>query len=711
MILCEYDELRNESVQFRHHPTGRRIVGHAARMDSSFRAFCEIMFLTKEATKNLTIKLFGKLIERVTYEKLLRNQTFKQIPDGKNTIQCLLGQHSFPNESNLYGAMLYCEGTLITAYARPHNLEFRPARGGRDEEEHFSAVLVVNLLKKNGFEPTPEKLEFIFSDPQKERFWLAMKGAIEEYADMQASVRDEHFPLRPLFLDCIRDLKIRLRDYGGASSEEGPLRGVLYTPGREDTTAEHETYHACIRFPISLQDVELKAKAEGGGASKYSGDIESKIRAFKKDIFRVFMKSIKWESEGRFIPDTEGELDINDCTVDDIEKARSKPFITASSGRGAFTIKDIFEELSIPAEFANSTVEQNKEGYPSISDWETVLDYKTSILIPHRQSVAAVVFAKKLLKAMKERVDGFVDALSKNKRAREEGTVDDMVQCSTCGNWRKFPGAVLKYANVTDFKCEMEARSCDEPDDYRCDTDIHLSQHGSDTLDKDDTIANAIIPGNGGNCNMKRPRQPPSDSESLQQGKRKKLSVELFVSKLKACSESKTPSPQLPETTQRVTRSSVPGIQLPNPKLSNLLVESEEESEEESSDPTSNENCELANKFGRHVNECAEALKKKKIEQMIKSADMMIELWEEVKCKDKEIIVIDLLGPFNDKYKKICNAVKPKGRKPHINAAFLDKFATIRAGIKLGCGKRKAQKSKQKKGRSQVSNETASTSP
>ena len=76
-----------------------RIVGHAAKMDSLFRAFCEIMFLTKEATKNLTIKLFGKLIERVTYEKLLRNQTFKQIPDGKNTIQCLLGQHSFLNES------------------------------------------------------------------------------------------------------------------------------------------------------------------------------------------------------------------------------------------------------------------------------------------------------------------------------------------------------------------------------------------------------------------------------------------------------------------------------------------------------------------------------------------------------------------------------------------------------------------------------------
>eukprot|EP00588_Corethron_pennatum_P008582 CAMPEP_0194269912 /NCGR_PEP_ID=MMETSP0169-20130528/4005_1 /TAXON_ID=218684 /ORGANISM="Corethron pennatum, Strain L29A3" /LENGTH=1821 /DNA_ID=CAMNT_0039011759 /DNA_START=204 /DNA_END=5666 /DNA_ORIENTATION=+ len=601
MILCEYDELRNESVQFRHHPTGRRIVGHAARMDYSFRAFCEIMFLTKEATKNLTIKLFGKLIERVTYEKLLRNQMLKQIPDGKNTIQCLLGQHSFPNESNLYGAMLYCEGTLITAYARPHNLEFRPARGGRDEEEHFSAILVVNLLKKDGFAPTPEKLEFIFSDPQKERFWLAIKGAIEDYADTQASVRDENFPLRPLFLDCIRDLKVRLRDYGGASSEEGPLRGVLYTPGREYTTAEHETYHACIRFPISLQDVELKAKAEGAVISKYSGDIESKIRAFKKDIFRVFMKSIKWETEGRFIPDTEGELDINDCTLDDIEKARSKPFITARSGRGAFTIKDIFEELSIPAEFANSTVEQNKEGYPSINDWETVLDYGTTILIPHRRSVAAVVFAKKLLEAMKERVDGFVDSLSKRKRAREEGTVDDMVQCSTCGNWRKFPGAVLKYANVTDFKCEMEARSCDEPDDYRRDTDIDLPQHGSDTTAN--VKATAIT---------KRPRQPPSDSESLQQGKRKKLSVELF---LKARSKSKTPSPK------RVTRSNVSGIQLPDPKLSNS------ESIEESSDSSSNEDSELANKFGRHVNECAEALKKKNNEQMIKSADMMIELW------------------------------------------------------------------------------------
>jgi len=515
MVLMEFDDLRKVSVPFRHHPTARRIIGHAAKMDSSLRAFCEIMFLMEGPSKHISINLFGKPVKRVCYNKVLRNKMPDKLKDGKNIINCMLGQHTFRDDEDLYGAMLYCEGTLITAYARPHNLEFRRSRNNNnDDEEHFSSVLVVDLKKQHGFEPTPEKLEFNFNDAKKERFWDAVKGKIEEYADKQASLRDEKFPLRPLFFNCIKDLKVRLRDYEGDYSEEGPLRGVLFIPGRESDSSDHETYHGFIKDPISLKDIERKIKQEGSARPIYVGDAEDKTLAFKKDITKVLKNSIKWESEGRFIADTVEDLDINDVTAGDIDAATTQPFVCPSSGtKGPFTIKDMLKKLDIPDEFKKATFEANRSAYPEMKDWTTELNHSTTLLVPHRRSVAAVKFAKRLLTIVDEQVEGFPAIIRSKKRAKEKGTVDDLVQCSLCQNWRKFPGAVIKYGEVN-FTCEMEGRSCEEPDDYNRHTDIHLSSH----RDNDHSVGSPVVTENSSDDNLdvsqgkKRRRVYTSDS-------------------------------------------------------------------------------------------------------------------------------------------------------------------------------------------------------
>ena len=74
-----------------------------------------------------------------------------------------------------------------------------------------------------------------------------------------------------------------------------------------------------------MHDVELKAKTLGTDAPKYAGITGTQIAAFKKDLTRVFQNSIKWESEGRFIPDSVGDLDINDCTAADITASSTRP--------------------------------------------------------------------------------------------------------------------------------------------------------------------------------------------------------------------------------------------------------------------------------------------------------------------------------------------------------------------------------------------------
>eukprot|EP00588_Corethron_pennatum_P023405 CAMPEP_0194330500 /NCGR_PEP_ID=MMETSP0171-20130528/52174_1 /TAXON_ID=218684 /ORGANISM="Corethron pennatum, Strain L29A3" /LENGTH=1191 /DNA_ID=CAMNT_0039091613 /DNA_START=218 /DNA_END=3793 /DNA_ORIENTATION=- len=713
MVLCEDDDLKKRSVPFRHHPTARRIIGHPAKMDSSFRTFCEIMFLMEGPTEDLRIILFGKLVERVDFRKRLKNKMPSRLRDGKKSVDCLLGQHTFEYDRNLYGAMLYCEGTLITAYARPHNLEFRRFRGTKDDEEHFSTLLVVNLYKKDGFEPTPEKLEFNFNEAKKEQFWEAVKGKIEEYADRQASYRDEKFPLRPLFLSCIKDLKTRLRDYAGEHSDEGPLRGVLCTPPREGPNDEQETYHEFIKTPISLSDVELKAKAvERTATTKYVGTTTEKINAFKKDLTKIFKNSIKWESEGRFIPDTQEDIDINDVRCEDLEASTTKPFVCPSSGKkGPFNIKDIFKALNIPPEFSQVTVDENKRGYRGLTSWDTEFNYGTSVLVPHRQSVKAVKFAKKLLKITEDQVDSFVLILKSQEKAKKKGTVDDQVQCSICHNWRKFPGAVIKYGE-SNFHCEMEARSCEEPDDHNSQTDVGLSRNDDHEFDEDnasgskdhsDQSSDNIIPKDG---DRKRSPLLSSDSKYPQQGKRQRLNTFEQNSTNSALGEKMAAVTQeyLPSESSALIGAS--NTCMPDP-ISSLSMDiscvkssssdlqgTQSGTVADFSSPKSqyplyplpSENRKLclskvlATEFGNHVIACAAGLDSNNKSIMLQSVSSMLETWKEIEITKKEISVIKELAPYKAQYSRI----RSHGKSPGACDRFVDIMAKVHAGIKRG---------------------------
>ena len=260
----------NGSEPFRHHPTARRVIGTSTRLDSSFRALCEVMFLDAGLTKDLKINLFGAPVARVSYSACLLNSEQVTIKDGKASVSCVIGRHTFPGDEDMYGAMLYCENTLITAYARPHNLEFKNGRGNKDDEEHFSTVAVINLRKEDGFKPTSEKLEFHFNDQDKEAFWNVLKGKIEDYADTQGTKRNDAFPLRPLVLRLLKDLKTQLRDYPGVKSgDEGPLRGVLRTP------PTRERRGGCGNVPHLHQGAHHPARhrAQGQNAGYQSAEV------------------------------------------------------------------------------------------------------------------------------------------------------------------------------------------------------------------------------------------------------------------------------------------------------------------------------------------------------------------------------------------------------------------------------------------------------
>eukprot|EP00592_Proboscia_alata_P011384 CAMPEP_0194384844 /NCGR_PEP_ID=MMETSP0174-20130528/76518_1 /TAXON_ID=216777 /ORGANISM="Proboscia alata, Strain PI-D3" /LENGTH=1114 /DNA_ID=CAMNT_0039172387 /DNA_START=69 /DNA_END=3413 /DNA_ORIENTATION=- len=664
MVLMEYNDFTKTSVTFRHHPTARRIIGHsAAKMDSSFKAFCEMMFLMEGSTKDLNISLFGRPIERVDWNKVLRRKIRTKLRDNGIVVQAMLGQHGFTDDTDLYGAMLYCENTLITAFARPHNLEFRRGRGSKEDEEHFSSVLVVNLLKKHGFEPTPEKLEFNFNDAKKEQFWEGVKGKIEDYADQQASVRDEKFPLRPLFLNFIKDLKIRLRDHGIMDlSGECALRGVLYTPDREDTCSDRETYHEFIKDPISLRDVELKAKFEGNCSKVtasnacYKGDTMAKIRAFKEDLMQIFKNSINWESKGRFIADTVDDMDINDVGLEDIHAATTKFFVCPSSGtKGPFTIKGILKKLDIPKVFRKAMLEANQIGYPGLEDFDTELQHSTTVLVPHRQSVAAVKFAKELLTIVETQVGSFPALLQAKEKAKTKGTVDDLVQCSTCHNWRKFPGAVVKYGEIN-FRCEMEGRSCEEPDDFNTHSDVQLAPLHNYSL-KDNIAAVRVN------------QSPSKDAEANDHNTKKRLIAASSpnlgsMQRKKKKRTSVLPEPCESTSSTAASKSNVPIVDdaVPDPTSSSKTR------------PTNPPSL-IATAFNISVSECTSSLKKKQQKRMQKKVLEMLKLWRRAEKEEQEMFVYD--GVDMETYGKLLRDAKAA----KVSAQFLDTLNEVHAGI------------------------------
>ena len=54
---------------------------------------------------------------------------------------------------------------------------------------------------------------------------------------------------------------------------------------------------------------------------------DNKADLFDVDLKRVFDNAIKWHSS-LWIPDSDGDIDVNDCTEKEIWEASTTPFIT-----------------------------------------------------------------------------------------------------------------------------------------------------------------------------------------------------------------------------------------------------------------------------------------------------------------------------------------------------------------------------------------------
>ena len=169
-------------------------------------------------------------------------------------------------------------------------------------------------------------------------------------------------------------------------ASEGPLRGVLRLPPPE-LDVNSETYFKVISIDKAISFTEIRDAISKNGYQE-----GKEITQFTKQITRVFANAIRWHSRGRWVPDTVGDLDPNACSEVDIEKARTRPFITASEsetrdrrGSSVFTIEKILEYERIPSEFLEITFQENAKDYKNLtSATKTQLDYSTSILLPHR---------------------------------------------------------------------------------------------------------------------------------------------------------------------------------------------------------------------------------------------------------------------------------------------------------------------------------------
>lgn len=267
--------------------------------------------------------------------------------------------------------MLYCEGTLIMAYGRPHDLVYE---GPSHDKEHFRVVLVVNLPKKEsgkdyGFEPDSAKIKFDFDDCRA-AFWVQVKERIDEFVSEMRAQRDIDNPLRPVFLKCLDIIENKV-DIGGMAND-GVLPGVLVPVSSVPldgvmSGSASPTYASHIKEQISLQDIRLKVKSEGSADPKYKGDTKVKTMSFTKDVQAAFKNAISWETKGRFIPDTDDfSLSISSCTEDDIKRVVVKPY-TVNKKDNVFTIKTILKKLGIPPEFEHEVIARNRESFPELA--------------------------------------------------------------------------------------------------------------------------------------------------------------------------------------------------------------------------------------------------------------------------------------------------------------------------------------------------------
>ena len=303
--------------------------------------------------------------------------------------------------------------------------------------EHFGAVMVVNFDKNTGVLPNPQKTEMLWTKTPE--VWVCIKNEFEKYIDVLKTKRDGEYRYRKKMLETLdritEEMKYSARRLleekqaaaaaaaaaaasdddgdgddmsssgnmakrrrlhgtsrngggGGNSNGEGPLRGILRLPPKESGDQGGDTYHQTVKVPISLMEVRAKVKENMYRKGK-------ELAQFQADVELVFRNAIQWHSE-RWIPDTdESSLDPNDCTEDDIKAAGAKAFIT-NEKHGAYTLAAILKEEKIPTQFLKNTLIQNQEDHKKLKDKDSEFNWGTSLLMPHRQDVAAVRLALKL---------------------------------------------------------------------------------------------------------------------------------------------------------------------------------------------------------------------------------------------------------------------------------------------------------------------------
>ena len=121
------------------------------------------------------------------------------------------------------------------------------------------------------------------------------------------------------------------------------------------------------------------------------------------------------------VPDTDDDVDVNDIRDDELINMNVKTFITPTIEEEKdmgkehcaplYTFEGILLYRRIPLEFLHTVIEHNKEHRknPTLNK-ETVLDYNTNIVMPHRDNVKAVKFALKLRRICGKEVSSILKA-------------------------------------------------------------------------------------------------------------------------------------------------------------------------------------------------------------------------------------------------------------------------------------------------------------
>eukprot|EP00035_Acanthoeca_spectabilis_P016441 m.334754 g.334754 ORF g.334754 m.334754 type:complete len:1093 (+) comp16529_c0_seq22:164-3442(+) len=466
-----------------------REAGDVVKMDWSLRSFLSLMFLHREGD-NLRISLFGKEVARHRHWDALKmatreKQTIEWAFNGeKHQIEIMLGEQT--DESKNYGCMLYFEGALISSYTRTFaNLsKVQP----REERDRFGAVLVVNLLKKHGFLACPEKISFRNQETTNP-CWGLLKARFDSKIDSLMELREKQRPERGLFRQVLSGIKGTLCGMNSAIRPQGPLRGVLFPVIDEDSTDKIESYSKMIKHKIALSTIAEKVD---NGDYDHSSPRQS-VANFRRDLDLVFDNAIKWHAKGRWIPDTVDDLDVNDCSEQDIIDAGTKPFLTTHT---IYTLRSIFNDQKIPDEFMDVVIANQGNHLISPKEFKQLWDpadpaagfeVGTTILLPHRQDVKAVRQAKKLRKFAQTSCDDVLRELkSLRSLAGAPKAIDHWITCDQCHKERRCTQQQSKRfgGEGVPFWCEDIKRSCSEPTDAD-NTPLSSMAHFAEPMEED----------------------------------------------------------------------------------------------------------------------------------------------------------------------------------------------------------------------------------